>query len=247
MPNNYESSEFLNQYLVFHYGSKIDQFPHSYSIKKYTNFPLRCVSDGPDYSSFVNKDRVLDLGCSVGRSSFELSKHFREVIGIDYSKSFINAAKNIKDFGFHEIDIVSEGKNLRSRVFLDKAIKREKVNFEVGDAQNLRKDLGTFDLVMACNLICRLNDPKKLLFKLKDLVKDQGQLFLTTPFTWLLESTKKENWLNYQKEDSFSALKEILSENFELIKSWEIPFLYREHSKKYQFVISIASRWVKIK
>ncbi len=43
------------------------------------------------YLWFLN----LKIGCAVGRSCFELSKLFHDVIGIDYSLSFINHCNKI--------------------------------------------------------------------------------------------------------------------------------------------------------
>ncbi len=43
----------------------------------------------------VPTTRALDIGCAVGRTSFELSKAFDAVIGIDYSHSFIGAAQQL--------------------------------------------------------------------------------------------------------------------------------------------------------
>jgi len=34
--------------------------------------------------------RALDLGCAVGRSSFELAREYQEVVGIDISQTFID-------------------------------------------------------------------------------------------------------------------------------------------------------------
>jgi 2-polyprenyl-3-methyl-5-hydroxy-6-metoxy-1,4-benzoquinol methylase len=34
----------------------------------------------------------MDLGCAVGRSSFELTRLFDKVVGIDYSTRFIQVA-----------------------------------------------------------------------------------------------------------------------------------------------------------
>jgi 2-polyprenyl-3-methyl-5-hydroxy-6-metoxy-1,4-benzoquinol methylase len=36
--------------------------------------------------------RALDLGCAVGRSSFELTRYFDRVVGLDYSARFIQVA-----------------------------------------------------------------------------------------------------------------------------------------------------------
>ena len=38
------------------------------------------------------KGRVLDLGCAVGRTNFDLVDYFNEAVGIDISKAFINVA-----------------------------------------------------------------------------------------------------------------------------------------------------------
>ena len=54
-------------------------------------------------------DRALDIGCAVGRSSFELTKGLKEVIGIDYSNSFIDAANILKQSGHMNYKIVQEG------------------------------------------------------------------------------------------------------------------------------------------
>jgi hypothetical protein len=42
----------------------------------------------------------VDIGCAVGRSSFELSRGFKEVVGIDFSASFIHACNFLKVFFF---------------------------------------------------------------------------------------------------------------------------------------------------
>ena len=68
---------------------------------------------------------------------------------------------------------------------LPSGIDQGRVQFEQGDALDLREGLGQFDAVLACNLICRLPDPKKFLDRLPRLLNPGGQLFLTTPFTWL--------------------------------------------------------------
>lgn len=43
--------------------------------------------------------RALDIGCSVGRSTFELAADFEEVTGIDYSQAFIDKANELKEKG----------------------------------------------------------------------------------------------------------------------------------------------------
>ena len=40
------------------------------------------------------------------------------------------------------------------------------------------------------------------------LLRPNGQLFMTTPFTWLESFTPKEHWLGTNAEDSFSGLRD---------------------------------------
>jgi hypothetical protein len=46
----------------------------------------------------------------------------------------------------------------------------------------------------------------RLLKRLPELVKPGGQLFITTPFTWLDEYTPPANWLGDGAQDSFAGL-----------------------------------------
>ncbi len=134
----------------------------------------------------------MDIGCAVGRSCFELSKLFDSVVGIDYSVNFIKQCNKI----LTEREISYECR-LEGDVFqklsakLEPDVKPERIKFEVGDACNLREDLGQFNLVLASNLVCRLTEPKKFLNRLKSLVKKNGYAILSTPFTWGEQFTPK--------------------------------------------------------
>jgi hypothetical protein len=76
---------------------------------------------------------------------------------------------------------------------------------------------------------------------LTELVSPGGQLLLTTPFTWLEEFTPREHWLGVG--DSASALKNILQESFDLEVEKNLPFLIREHRRKFQYTVALGMRW----
>lgn len=245
--NSYESNELLHQYLIFHYASGDEQFPYSFGGADALNFPKRCISEGVDRSLISDSARALDLGCSVGRSSFELARFCNEVIGIDYSQSFIDAANHLQQNGMHSAKRLDEGSATTSlQVTVSDTINRSRVRFEQGDAQNIRSDIGNFDIVIACNLICRLPEPMKLLCRLPDLVRSGGQLFITTPFSWLETYTLPENWLSKDAHDSFTGLRSALEPQFSLSQKWDMPFLIREHARKFQYSIAQASRWIRV-
>ena len=248
----YESEELLNQYLLFHYGSREQLFPKNFSLPlpdaTVFDFPQRCVLEGVDVAQLPACGRALDLGCAVGRSSFELAQIFDSVLGIDYSAAFIQAAQRMRLEGRHPINRLIEGGRTHSEwVSLDASAMPYKVDFEVGDAMALRSDLGSFDCVLACNLICRLEDPMRLMNRFAELVRPGGQLVITTPFTWLESFTPADRWLSAGAKDSFSGLTQALeaANKFKLDAKWDMPFLIREHQRKFQFSIAQASRWIR--
>lgn len=240
---SYESDVLRDWYLLFHYGSEEEilhgvGFDHSCLPEGCLEFPVATVNF---CQSDRKVDRALDIGCAVGRSTFELSRRASEVIGIDFSSSFVEVADQLRKGElvsyrrYSEMHLSDElTASMPDSVFPDR------IAFEQGDAMNLRDDLGSFDLVHAANLLCRLPEPERFLDRLTDLVNPGGHLVMATPATWLPEYTPVEN----QPEAlTINYLLHRLGPHFELIEAQEIPFLIREHQRKLQLSTSQASLW----
>ena len=246
MANPYESRRLLDEYLLLHYGDPTKVLPWGFGPREALDFPRRCVQQ---HFEQPVKGKGLELGCAVGRASFELSRSCDSVVGIDFSRSFIEAAQELTRSKTATFQYPVEGEILESMTYeLDADFNPERVQFEVGDATDLRADLGSFDVVLAANLLCRLPEPQKLLGRFADLVLEGGQLLITSPYTWLEEFTPKANWLGgYMKDGepvrSLDTLKAGLESDFELVRVTEVPFAIREHSRKYQWSVSQASLW----
>jgi SAM-dependent methyltransferase len=104
----YESDPLADQYLLFHYGMAEDQLPYAFGPVNALFYPIRCVTEfGAEIGTV---ERALDLGCAVGRSTFELARIARTVIGIDLSQRFIAAARQIKQTGCYPPD--RRGRNI---------------------------------------------------------------------------------------------------------------------------------------
>jgi len=234
--NIYETRRLLDEYLLFHYGSADEVMPWPCGPKEALGFATRSVTE---LIAPPAQGRALDLGCAVGRSSFELAAlGYGEVIGIDYSHSFIDAAKTLQTgtpLSYERLDEGAQRTALTAR-----AVESPQVRFEQGDAMNLRTDLADFNLVHAANLLCRLTHPQKLIERLPFLVTPGGQLLLTTPCTWLADFTPPENWPTGSTRD---WLTEKLSEHFTLELERDLPFLIREHARKYQWSVAWGTRW----
>ena len=189
------------------------------------------------------------MGCAVGRSSFELARTYQEVIGIDYSHRFIEAGCTLARSGEHPYQRVDEGAlttALTARV--PEGIERTRVHFEQGDAMNLREDLGEFDAVLAANLLCRLSEPDVCLKRLPALVRSGGHLVITTPCTWMDDFTPRPHWLGGVEREGFrentlAGIRAVLDPHFTLERTFDLPFLIREHARKYQWSVAQASVW----
>lgn len=241
--NPYETSKLLHEYLLFHYGTAEEILPWNFGPAAVLDFPVRTVFETLDWSRVPENARALDLGCAVGRSSLELSRRCREVIGIDFSESFIRAAETIRLAGSLPYERHDEG-NLRTALtaYLPAGARPERVRFETGDAMNLRADLGDFDVIHAANLLCRLPEPERLLARLPDLAKPGAQLVLTTPCTWLEEYTPRENW---PAGGTLEYLRQRLEPAFKLQRTMELPFLIRETRRKFQWTVAQGSVWTR--
>jgi putative 4-mercaptohistidine N1-methyltranferase len=240
--NYYDSQRAASEYLLLHYG---DPQPWGQS------FPARCVTGCLDVDLLPEWPRALDLGCAVGGGSFELARHCPQVIGIDASKPFIALARRLREHGSCQFTFRVEGELTQTRrAVVPREIDRKRARFEVGDAMRLRSDLGKFDVLMMANLIDRVPAPRKLLEQLPALLNPDGQLIVTSPYTWLAEYTPSAEWLGGFKRggrsvQTFDALKKILSPCFKLSQRRDIPFLIQEHARKYQLGIAEASVWLR--
>lgn len=241
----YETQRLLDQYLLFHYGSENDQLPFDFELKQALNFPLRCISECIDLAVLPKKSAALDIGCAVGYCTFELSRYCQKSVGIDNSQSFINAAKQIQKDGHIEYSLHEEGSHLTKRTaLLPPGIDCSRVEFMCMDAMELFQSNHVYHIVLAANLICRLPDPEAFLSRIHNIVASHGQLIITSPYSWLEEFTPQANWL--KGKNGLDCLKNILGKHFNLKKAFDMPFLMREHLRKYQWVVAQASVWIRI-
>ena len=139
----YESRKLLDEYLAMHFGKELDLLQYDFFPAEALEFPQRCAMQCIKYYEVMtclfllpnfyldywlifwylslqwqdNKPcRALDIGCAVGASSFELARRFDEVVGIDYSQSFVNACNVLKENGRMNYNIITEGDLTKSCV-----------------------------------------------------------------------------------------------------------------------------------
>ena len=243
--NVYETDEAISQYCEFHYGEG------NFGVE---NFPKASVELLKPYLKDIKTQKALDLGCSIGRSSFELAMVFDEVLGIDFSANFINVGVKLKKYDSLTFKVATEGdlfdeKTIALEDFGLEDVK-DKVSFMQGDACNLKQLYSGYDVIFCSNLIDRLYYPQKFLDDIPTRVNDGGLLVLLSPYTWLEAYTPKANWLGgYLKDNkevkTLDTLKANLEDKFELVDLIDVPFVIKETARKYQHTISQMSIWKK--
>lgn len=246
--NSYESDTQVSQYCDFHYG------PKHFGVE---NLALSLVEKALSLHDKTKMKRVLDLGCAVGRTSFELSKYFESVTGLDFSARFIQVGTHLQEGGHISYRSVIEGDIAEIKAVDLKTLGYEqtasKIEFKQADACNLKAHFTDYDLVIASNLIDRLYEPARFLEDIKHRVNSGGTLVICSPYTWLEEFTAKEHWLGgYIKEDgsavrTIDALKAHLEDAFELIEApSDLAFVIRETERKFQHTVAEVSVWKRL-
>ena len=239
--NPYETDRYLHEYLFFHYGRADELCPFSFVPREWLRFHERLREEYLLPVAARSKSRGLDVGCAVGRFSFELGRVLDDVVGVDNSRCFIQSAQRMaKRHSLTARLQVSGARFTRRKLMLAKVLQRASVEFQLGDALDLNEFApGSFQLVSAINLIDRLPRPRQFLEQLPRLVAQGGQLLLASPFTWLADFTPPKQWLTSQQVES------LLRPDFCLVRQGELPFLIREHRRKFQLVVSEVRTFVR--
>ena len=239
----------MSQYLDFHYGDEYFQV---------ANFAEACAQHciSAAQASGISGDgsRALDLGCAVGRSSFELAKYFDQVVGLDFSARFIASAVELQQTGIKRYVIRDEGELVSYKEIqlsdLGLESNADRCQFMQADACNLHQKYTGYDLIFAGNLIDRLYAPKALLSTIHERMNQGGLLILASPYTWLEEYTERKEWLGGFKDASgenfttLDGLKEVLGVHFDLLgEPIDVPFVIRETRRKFQHTLSQMTVW----
>jgi 5-histidylcysteine sulfoxide synthase/putative 4-mercaptohistidine N1-methyltranferase len=242
----YETDELVSMYCEFHYGENNLNVP---------NFSKAIAEIGLEATKKGNHTKALDIGCSVGRTSFEIAESFDSVDALDFSTRFVQIGARMQRNGVLKYSRTEEGElvSLKQPKLTDLGLNGDysNINFLQQDASNMKEIYTGYDLVIAANLIDRLSQPQKFLSDITERINDGGILVIASPYTWLEEFTPKENWIGGVKRDgevvtTLDGLHDLLDESFESVgEPQRVPFVIRETKNKFQHSFSEVSIWKK--
>ncbi|MDD9959483.1 MAG: class I SAM-dependent methyltransferase [Gammaproteobacteria bacterium] len=106
----------------------------------------------------IENDIVLDYGCGTGTASCEFAKYVSSVHGIDISSKMIELANK---------------KALAGKI--------ENVNFEKAEIFDNKFEQGSFDVILAFNMLHTVPNPKDVVQRIWELLKPEGLFISVTP------------------------------------------------------------------
>lgn len=184
-PSGYNSRQMLSSYLWSHFCDLLKDPEATEAYRVWSSF-FR-TSDGP----------ALDIGCAVGRLSFELSQTHSRVIGIDTSIAFIEKARELMHKKELEFDLIIEGliTEKRSCNFND-GWNFDRVDFIVADALALPFPGNSFSTVTSINVLEKVSIPLRHLTDInRVLSKNKSTFIFSDPFSWDESVSSPEQWL----------------------------------------------------
>lgn len=156
----------------------------------------RCLDKGLDLLGKPFHGPVIDMGCSVGRSTFELAGHCdTPVLGIDVNFSMLRLAQRVLQQGVvrypqRRIGVVYDRKEFEVG-FKNAA----QVDFWACDAQAMPFAANSFGLAVGLQVLDAVASPCDLLGSISKLMQVGGSVILATPYDWSYQVTAIESWV----------------------------------------------------
>jgi len=141
-------------------------------------------------------DCIVDIGCSVGRTTFELaSQSDGLVLGIDLNFGMLKVAKDIVNKGRITYPLRREGIVYERRSFPADFKNLNRIDFWVCDAAALPFEGEVFSSAVSFNVLDCLWSPNEHLREISRILQPQGKAVISTPFDWSVNVTPVESWL----------------------------------------------------
>ena len=237
----------VSTYTFDHYGD-LDPAAHedtSVSPGSILNLLKQGLSGMPEQ----NVGPAVDLGCAVGRTSFELAKTVDDlVLGIDLNFTMIRTAALILNEGRVVYPRRRVGISYEKTEFRAAFEGASKVDFWVCDANSLPFGDETFSLATSLNVLDCVQSPYDHLKEIGRILKPDGGAVVSAPYDWNVNATPVEAWLggHSQRSENQGAsemmLRSLLSggthpyaiQELELVSESEsVPWTLRLHDRSF--------------
>jgi len=243
--NRYETDVEVCQQLESHYGDRqLDFDNYSQQISQLLQKNIK--------EQGIKTDKLLNLGCSVGRTAFELSKYFQHIDAVDFSARYIQYGvqlqqqKTLRYTGVISGEIQSFHEVSLKQLSLDDSV--DHILFSQGDACNLKAIFKGYDAILIEHALENSYQPKKILAEISHRLNEQGLLFVLTDHQYSTKYTEKENWLgglkvNGENVSGFDGLHEQLDKEFLFLVAQPLMRVIKQNDCTYTVTKTQLSVW----
>jgi SAM-dependent methyltransferase len=183
-----------------------DKYDQPTTVSAYLWSHFADLSADPDASEAYRRwaqlvpeggELALDLGCAVGRLSFELAARGGLVLGLDRSRPLVAKARQLAKEGFVDYPLTLEGRLSEARrIELPDAWRQRPPEFLVADALALPFPAGVADRLCSLNLLDKVPGPRRHLAECDRVAAGEGAVLLVSdPYSWSTECAAEEDWL----------------------------------------------------
>jgi 5-histidylcysteine sulfoxide synthase/putative 4-mercaptohistidine N1-methyltranferase len=241
--NHYETDVDICQQLHAQYSAKAES-----SINDVFNVPIKNYSEqiSDNILGFIEKHNItankcLDLGCSVGRSSFILAQHFNQVDGVDFSARYIRHGVSLQQGGAIRYCLENEGDIVDYYELSLKTLGlpyNGNIHFSQGDAGNLKNVFNNYDVILAQHVLESSYNPREFLQTVHQRLQSKGLLVIVSDYDFDEQHTAKNNWLgglkvNGENVTGFDGLSEQLTTHFNLIEQQELTRVIQTNQRNF--------------
>ncbi|MEW6990130.1 5-histidylcysteine sulfoxide synthase [Colwelliaceae bacterium 6441] len=189
------------------------------------NFTVQLANFVGELSLPTAHKKLLNLGCSVGRTAFELSSKFEHIDAVDFSARYIQCAVKLQQGNTVRFQNVVEGdivnfNEISLRDYLPNY--QDNITFSQGDAVNLKPIFCDYDVILLQQVLEHSYDPKSVLSGISQRLNNNGLLIIASNYTFDEHVTEKEKWLggikvNGENVTAFEGISQILAADFSLV------------------------------
>jgi 5-histidylcysteine sulfoxide synthase/putative 4-mercaptohistidine N1-methyltranferase len=234
--NRYETSRDICQQLESHYGQ---------DYLNVENYPLQITRMVNKYLDKyqISSSKILDLGCSVGRCSFELAQFFDQVEAVDFSAGVIQHGVQLKTG--HRVRYVVENQgdivdfNEIDLNLLNLGQYSSNVKFFQGDASNLKEVFKGYDVILAQHVLEKTYHPAQFLKNVAQRLNDQGLLIVVSDYQFTDQVSDKSKWLSGVKVNGenvcgLDGLLPLLTDDFNLVEQQDLTRVLKENLRNFK-------------
>lgn len=222
--NKFETDQSICQQLDCYFGDNILAY-EDYS-RQILNFITPLLA-----TDTINKKRLLNLGCSVGRIAFELSRTFENIDAVDFSARTIQHAvklqlgESVRYTKAIEGDIL-EYKELELGSVVSNT-NNERILFSQGDGSNLKAIFQNYDVIFIQHALENSYDPANLIQNAISRLNPAGVIIILSDYNYQDQRTpadKRLSGLKVNGENVFAhdALAAHLGAKFTLTAQQEL-------------------------